>query len=60
LKAALSFRKNSKGGAIAMVTSTVVSNKSQVLSLEEWMENPPVSTQLVLPGFSVAVDELLA
>lgn len=30
-----------------MVDSTVVSNKSQVITLEEWMENPPVGTEWV-------------
>jgi Uma2 family endonuclease len=30
-----------------MVASTVVSNKSPVTSLEEWMENPPVATEWV-------------
>jgi Uma2 family endonuclease len=30
-----------------MVASTVVSNKSPVISLEEWMENPPVGTEWV-------------
>lgn len=30
-----------------MVTSTVVSNKSSAISLEEWMENPPVGTEWV-------------
>ena len=30
-----------------MVASTVISNSSQVLSLEEWMENPPVGTEWV-------------
>jgi Uma2 family endonuclease len=30
-----------------MLTSTVVSNKSQVISLEEWMENPPVGTEWI-------------
>jgi len=30
-----------------MVTSTVISNKSPVTSLEEWMENPPVGTEWV-------------
>ncbi len=30
-----------------MVASKVVSNKSSVISLEEWMENPPVGTEWV-------------
>jgi Uma2 family endonuclease len=30
-----------------MVASTIVSNKSSVISLEEWMENPPVGTEWV-------------
>lgn len=30
-----------------MVTSTIVSNQSPVISLEEWMENPPVGTEWV-------------
>ncbi|HEY9611373.1 Uma2 family endonuclease [Allocoleopsis sp.] len=30
-----------------MVASTVVSNQSPVISLEEWMENPPVATEWV-------------
>ncbi len=30
-----------------MVASTVVSNQSPVISLEEWMENPPVGTEWV-------------
>src|SRR5919199_2514985 len=44
---ALSFSQNCKGESIAMVVSTVVSNKSPVISLEEWMENPPVGTEWV-------------
>jgi hypothetical protein len=30
-----------------MLASTVISNSSQVISLEEWMENPPVGTEWV-------------
>ena len=30
-----------------MVASTVVSNQSPAISLEEWMENPPVGTEWV-------------
>jgi len=30
-----------------MVTSTVVSNKSSIISLEDWMENPPIGTEWV-------------
>lgn len=30
-----------------MVASTVISNSSQAISLEEWMENPPVGTEWV-------------
>jgi len=30
-----------------MVASTVVSNKSSAISLEDWMENPPVGTEWV-------------
>ena len=30
-----------------MVASKFVSNKSSVISLEEWMENPPVGTEWV-------------
>lgn len=44
---ALSFRKSCKGKLSAMVASTVISNKSSVVSLEEWMENPPVGTEWV-------------
>jgi hypothetical protein len=44
---ALGFSKNGEGELITMVASTVISNSSQVLSLEEWMENPPVGTEWV-------------
>src|ERR687885_1203165 len=44
---ALSFSQNCKGESIAMVASKVISNKSPVISLEEWMENPPVGTEWV-------------
>jgi hypothetical protein len=30
-----------------MVTSITLSNPSKVISLEEWMENPPVGTEWV-------------
>ncbi len=30
-----------------MVASTVILNSSQIISLEEWMENPPVGTEWV-------------
>ena len=30
-----------------MVTGTVISNKSEFISLEDWLENPPVATEWV-------------
>jgi hypothetical protein len=30
-----------------MVASTVISNNSEFISLEDWMENPPVGTEWV-------------
>jgi Uma2 family endonuclease len=39
--------KSHKGEPIAMVTSTTLSNLSKFISLEEWMENPPIGTEWV-------------
>jgi Uma2 family endonuclease len=39
--------KSNKGESIAMVTSTTLSNPSKFISLEEWMENPPIGTEWV-------------
>ncbi len=30
-----------------MVTATIISNNSEIISLEEWLENPPVATEWV-------------
>jgi Uma2 family endonuclease len=43
----LSFSKSVKGESLTMVTSKIVSNKSSAMSLEDWMENPPVGTEWV-------------
>jgi Uma2 family endonuclease len=43
----LSFSKSFKGESITMVASTVVSNKLSAISLEEWMDNPPMGKEWV-------------
>lgn len=42
-----SLSQNSSGEFVAMVTSPVVSNQSHVLSLEDYMLNPPEGTEWV-------------
>lgn len=42
----INFSKSFTGESLTMVTS-IISNKSSTISLEEWMENPPVGTEWV-------------
>lgn len=44
---ALRLNQTWKGESIAMVTSPVISNSPEILSLEDWMQNPPDSTEWV-------------
>lgn len=44
---ALKLNQNCLGETMAMVTSTVISNNPQILSLEDWMQNPPDNTEWV-------------
>jgi Uma2 family endonuclease len=41
------LNQSSQGESIAMVIASVISNSPQIVSLEDWMQNPPDSTEWV-------------